>query len=594
MRSTLFAPVLAAASLLAALATPPALAATPCKRQALEVPVELVDYRPIVTLTVAGQELRMLLDTGAFFSSLKTSTATELGLPLKRAPAGLQVEGYAGAIDYQVTKVDEVNFHGLPLKNVEFLVGGNELGLGIRGILGRNFLGLTDMEYDLAQGMVRLIFLKGDCEEVHPVYWANDVPVIEADLEGGPRDKTLRVDVKVNNKRFNAILDTGAFASILNLSAARRAGMERDSFKELGRIGGGGEGSLRVWTAPLRSFELGGQKVSELNIKVSEAHSRDFDLILGLDYFLSHRIYVSYRQRKLYATWNGGPIFSQGAVNRTEDAQQGAARNEAVPTDAAGLVRVASAAATRGDTATALQHLDRAVALAPESPDVRLARARVLNTARRGEATLRDLDEALHLSPELHAARLLRAQIRTTLKQRTAAVDDLQELDRRLPQTAEPRRDMANLYAHLDHLPEALRQWELWMAPRPKDADRLQVLNARCWLRARLSQQLEAALKDCQAAIEGDEENPAFRDSLGWLQLRRNQPEEALKAFNQALKRKPDHAWALVGRSLSQRQRGEATAAQQDWAAALAANARIPEEVQNAGFGDLLERHSAP
>jgi hypothetical protein len=31
---------------------------------------------------------------------------------------------------------------------------------------------------------------------------------------------------------------------------------------------------------------------------------------LGTDYFLSHHIYVANSQRKLYFTYNGGPVFN--------------------------------------------------------------------------------------------------------------------------------------------------------------------------------------------------------------------------------------------------------------------------------------------
>jgi hypothetical protein len=33
-------------------------------------------------------------------------------------------------------------------------------------------------------------------------------------------------------------------------------------------------------------------------------------MLLGADFFLSHRIFVSNEQHKVYFTYNGGPVFS--------------------------------------------------------------------------------------------------------------------------------------------------------------------------------------------------------------------------------------------------------------------------------------------
>ena len=33
-------------------------------------------------------------------------------------------------------------------------------------------------------------------------------------------------------------------------------------------------------------------------------------MLIGADFFLSHRVYVANSQRKLYFTYNGGPVFN--------------------------------------------------------------------------------------------------------------------------------------------------------------------------------------------------------------------------------------------------------------------------------------------
>lgn len=573
--------------LVLALLTLPTLAWAQCQRQALDIPVKLLHRRPIVHLSIEGRELPMLLDTGAFFSMLLPSTAAQLKLPLGPLPQGFTVHGYTGEIETRLTRVKELDFHGLALKNIEFLVGGNELGAGIMGILGRNILGAADMEYDLGKGVMRMFFHTGDCSKTHPVYWTQDAPVIEADLEWGRTDRPLRTRARINGSRVTVLMDTGAPRTALTLRAANRAGVPRAEMVEQGRASGAGAGSASSWIAPIDNFEMGGQKISRLRISVDAVSKRDFDLLLGLDYFLAHRIYVSRAHEKLYATWNGGAVFSTGPLGDGDPLEAHAPESPADDADA--LARQAAAISTRGDHRRALELLDRAIELAPDSPEHLLTRARVLLSQRSVSRALQDLNQALKRQAGLHEARLLRAQIHGASAQRDAALADLLSLDEALPTEAQARFAMANLYAEFGRLPEALKQWAHWLASRDSDQARLTVLNNRCWLRARMNQELDLALKDCEAAVALDRQMASHWDSLGWLQLRRQETKQALRAFDKAIEQSDKLAWAYYGRALAQRRLGDEAAASADLAKARSLRPDIDALVTRAGFGALAE-----
>ena len=94
----------------------------------MEIPVRIVDHRPVATLTLNGTEVPMLVDSGAFFSFLTESTATQLKLPLRRLPEDVQIWGHTGRVQARLTRVEKVGLLGAQLKNIEFAVGGNELG----------------------------------------------------------------------------------------------------------------------------------------------------------------------------------------------------------------------------------------------------------------------------------------------------------------------------------------------------------------------------------------------------------------------------------------------------------------------------------
>lgn len=108
-----------------------------------------------------------------------------------------------------------------------------------------------------------------------------------------------------------ALFDTGATDTSLSLKAARRAGIKTEDMAPVGRVVGAGEGKVSSWMAPVDLIELGGEKIRNSRLRVDDVDF-EYGLLVGMDYFLSHRIYVSRLQQRVYITWNGTPIFSPG------------------------------------------------------------------------------------------------------------------------------------------------------------------------------------------------------------------------------------------------------------------------------------------
>jgi hypothetical protein len=73
---------------------------------------------------------------------------------------------------------------------------------------------------------------------------------------------------------------------------------------------GSGLGSrwVETWIATFPSLKIGDEEIR--NARLRFADLGEIDMLLGADFFLSHRIYVASSKGKLYFTYNGGPVFN--------------------------------------------------------------------------------------------------------------------------------------------------------------------------------------------------------------------------------------------------------------------------------------------
>jgi predicted aspartyl protease/Flp pilus assembly protein TadD len=568
-----------------ALAPLAANAAETCSLSGLELPITMIGSRAVAKIGINGKQVPMTVDSGAFFSSLTPSAAEQLHLERRELPFGYRIKGLVGEVDnaYRVT-VDKVVLADGELPNVEFIVGGNEIGAGTMGLLGRNFLSMADIEYDLAHGMIRLIFPQGDCKPEQMAYWAGKQPVVELKLLRDLHDQkrpALRAEAKVNDYEIRVLFDTGA-QSQLTLGAARKAGITKEQMTPAGKMYGIGEGRADAWTAPLQRFAIGGEEVRDVRMRVGDFSDGDFDMLLGVDFFLAHRIYVSKSLKRMFFTHNGGPVFALSAT-ATNAARPLPADADDATLDAAGYQRRAAASAARKDYAGALADFDRACPMAPQDAACLAQRGQVHLALRQGREALKDFDAALQLDPKQTDALLLRAGMRPA-GEREAALSDLKALDGALPAQATERFQIARLYARFDQPAEAVQQLNQWIASRETDINLPSALNWRCAMRARVGTELEGALADCNRAIKADDKNPSYFESRGIVELRRGEAEPALADFSRALELKPELATAIYGRGIARARLGQTDAARTDLEAARKLRPKIDTEAQKIGL----------
>jgi tetratricopeptide (TPR) repeat protein/predicted aspartyl protease len=564
-----------------------------------DLPVTLARLRATIPAKINGVDAVFAVDSGAFYSTMSAAAAAEYRLPRRAAPYRLaMVSGLGGEADTLVATVKQFTLAGTAFTNYDFLVGGSEAGPDVAGFLGQNILGRADVEYDLANGAIRLFHPNG-CGSAMLAYWDKSQPYSVLDIgETTPMAPFTTATAVVNGVTMRVLFDTGSPVSFLTLGAARRAGIDPHGAGATasGAASGVGRRVVATWIAPVGSFKIGDEEIHNTRLRIADTPLMDHDMLIGMDFFLSHRVYVAKSQQKLYFTYNGGPVFnltSAPSVQATADsaAKPGAdsaakpGDGEGAPTDAAGFARRGAAYAARRDYERAIADLTRARELAPGEPSYLYQRALAYTGSNQPLLAMADLDQSLKLEPDDIPALMARARLRIAGRDKLHALADLDAADKIAPRQADARLDLGSLYVSADSLAPAIAQFDLWIAAHPSDGQQVRALGARCWARALADRDLDKALADCNAAHALEPKNAAILDSRGLVRLRLGDFDRSIADYDAALSLNPKIAWSLYGRGLAKLRKGASAAGAADIAAAAALQPRLPNDAKAHGVG---------
>jgi hypothetical protein len=265
----------------------------------------------------------MIVDTGAWGTLLFESEARKLGVVLRRT--GAVAYGVGGASDVYSVRVKEFRLGSLSERDADLVVTGQSLG-GVQGVVGAKFLLQADLEFDLPHGKIRF-FKPHGCAGDQVVYWGEAyavAPMIPT------QDDQILVQVRVNGAPVVAQMDTGASGSILTTGAAAKAGVRPGSpgVVPAGSTHGLGRAPTPIYLGRFTSFSFGEETIknaelgvadlfvadraTELGTRVPAPVSDQPQMLLGADFFRSHRVFIAREQHRVYASYEGGPVFRAG------------------------------------------------------------------------------------------------------------------------------------------------------------------------------------------------------------------------------------------------------------------------------------------
>jgi hypothetical protein len=202
--------------------------------------------------------------------------------------------------------VDTFSYAGRSASKDVLLLIDSDFGAGIDGLLGDSETSDVDIEFDLAHEVIRL-FKPSGCEATSLIYWPNSGAVTKIELE--PLSQNVRPfgQVEVNGTPLRVMFDSGSPTSSMTADAARRAKVPFGG-PQAGHSGGLGAGGLSTWSTVLTSLVIGREVFRNVTLDVIEKPHASADMLIGADYFVTHRLMISHSQNRLYATpvGNGG------------------------------------------------------------------------------------------------------------------------------------------------------------------------------------------------------------------------------------------------------------------------------------------------
>ncbi|THD62878.1 aspartyl protease family protein [Phenylobacterium sp.] len=567
-----------------------------CKFQKMaEVTIIMQGQRPTTVAQVNGKDARFLVDTGAFFGGVTEEAGTALGMKHSLAPFGMVIEGVGGERrEARAMRADLFTFAGVGFRNTDFLLL-ERADAGMAGMIGENLMGPFDVEYDFANGVMRYFKAEGCGPDANLAYWSQGMALSRAPMLDPPRivNKVI-TNAKVDGHSIRVTWDSGSFQSVMSRNAAGRAGIQVTS---AGVVNGGvshgvfGRG-IENFIAPFDSFKIGDEEIKNTKLRVADIDLPNADMLLGADFFLSHRILISNSQKKVYFTYNGGSVFRLDGPPPRQQQAQGQAQAHAGPAASGGdaaaapgasttsapsdepktaveFARRAAARTSRREFALAIADYTQAIALEPDNGAHYRARGMVRLLARQPVLAMADLDEALKRQPNDPEALLRRGELYLNAHDVPRAKADFDAAIKLAPDRPEFAAMAGAAYGNAGQFDLALEQLDAWVAAHPKADNLPAVLASRCSVRAIAGKDLDKALADCDLAMRGDRVSQTMQ-LRALVLLRLGRLDESIAQYAAAIKAQPRDAVALYGRGVAELKKGQKAEGDADIAAATA------------------------
>ncbi len=298
------------------------------------LPVDVTGNRPMIAGEYAGRPVKLVIDTGATMSYATQTGAARLGLAVEAAP-GYEVYGAGGKERMGSTWIGSLAFGQLRIRHVQMAVIRLQpapLDETPDFVIGQDVFTRYAMELDFPDGKLRL-WQPHDCAPAQIVYWTQNYSMAKL-VDARSDAPAIRATVLLDGKPVTATFDTGAPTSwitrrVLDALNIPTEAIDRHPYVVPGMNGQPIHGEM----VTLGTLALGdNETVRNVKLRVGHLFARDqrstMDsriprrlsglprMLIGSDFFRSHRVMVWFHASRMFFSYQGGPIFQTIASPR--------------------------------------------------------------------------------------------------------------------------------------------------------------------------------------------------------------------------------------------------------------------------------------
>lgn len=271
-----------------------------------KLPVTIAAHGPTTNALVNDHPVDLLVASGSFYSSMPKETAQSANVTTKPISVSFGFSTGKGGVAASMGYVDKIKFGPQSISNARFIVLGGANAPTV-AMLGQNILGMHDIEYDLSDGLIRLSKPDG-CTGKDMAYWAQpeQVRAISLEAPNGELNRQTIGKISVNGVVLRAMFSTSESRTAISSASLRKLG--------------GGYGQATQQPIKADRIDIGGEVRNDVALDVAPggfgSPNENVDLVIGMDFFLTHRVYVSNGRKTLFFTANGNTAPTAPAVAR--------------------------------------------------------------------------------------------------------------------------------------------------------------------------------------------------------------------------------------------------------------------------------------
>jgi len=283
---------------------PPGTSASTCDfTVAAVMPVTyLPGHIPVVTITIAGHPLRMMVDSGDGDSILTPAAYDRLNLVGTRN-FDITASGVSGDMSENKAILEDIMVGQTKLHDDAMIIsnfGGNGTPGHplVDGIIGEDVLSPFNVAWDLPSNQITL-FAPSDCAQ-HQAPWPGDYDVESFTLSdvGAPL-----LPYQINGQNIQVILDSGAYSTLLQQADLDKAGITPQSVStsETPNIEGINGKSIPGKFDQFSNVTIGAESFSNVWLQVANTHAAiQIPSVIGEDYLATHRVFIDYANNTAY------------------------------------------------------------------------------------------------------------------------------------------------------------------------------------------------------------------------------------------------------------------------------------------------------